>query len=238
MYEDSRNPMKPSDVTVDTPFEIEFTHKAPSWYGKQKGFRPTSAYVVAIKPCGCTGPSLGRIETVPPPVPHREITYLPGPRTWKPSEHGYELRQETKGRVGLYLNGERLFGKLTYGAEGNDKALRRILQPLSYNHYRHAVIENERPRNPDGRLCLTLKEALVYRPRAQAKLWAVYPDRPYRYNSKPKPFGYVWGKEAAAKALHAYWVAKNIAVDRTYVAVPDGTARIEQSDHHMFGMGN
>lgn len=211
--DDTRNKMTTADVNADTLFEIEFTHKAGRW-GTHDTYRPTVAYVVAIKPCGCTGPHLGSIETTKTTGVTYNITTSTPPRGWKAVDHEYELKMETKDRVGLYLKGERLFGKLWRGGSDLGTALPQLIEPmqnrLAWNHYRNAVLEADRPNYPDARLHATVKEALERKPRQQCKLWAVRPDKPYRYGSKAKPVGYVWGKEAAANALHHWWVEKNL----------------------------
>jgi hypothetical protein len=210
--DDTRNKMTTADVNADTLFDIEFTHKVGRW-GTRDTYRPTAAYVVAIKPCGCTGPHLGNIETVQlPKAEHRSAYDVP--RAFNPAEIGYDLKIEAKGRVGLYLNSERLFGKLIYGLTDTSKLFRQ----LAYGHYIRTVLEAGRPNYPDARMHTTVKDAMTRRPRLQCKLWAVRPDKPYRYGSKAKPVGYVWGKEAAANALHHWWVEKNLAAAPKVVA--------------------
>lgn len=194
--DDKRNPMTLEDVNEGTPFEIDHTFRAT--YRKPA---VTVAYVCVIKPCGCTGPTLGSIETVIPP---RGQQAWKMPDNWAPSTHGYTMVQEAKDRAALFLHGERLYGKRSFGVN-----LDGLLRRLSWSHYRHMLADSLRPRYPDSFMHKTAKEAMERRPRASCKLWGVFPDKPYRSGSRPKPVGYVWGKEAAAKALHEWWVLKN-----------------------------
>lgn len=244
MYDDKRNPMKLEEVTTDTLFEVDYTFKPGSYYKAKGGYRPTIGYVSAIKPCGCTGPHLGSLQTVPPP--QRKDTFN-APADFDAGVRGYVLEQETKDRVALYLHGQRLFGKRWFGGDRN-----RFYRKLAWDHYHRKIERANAPAKPDGRLHTTAEDAMTRIPSASCKLWAVYPEKPYRSNGKnTKPVGYVWGKDAAALALRNWWARKNGAKDKTYVAVPHGTARpttrelrspsrprIEQSAHHMFGGGN
>lgn len=204
--DDTRNPMNTSDVTGDTPFEVEHTWKASRGFGAQRdGFRPTISYVVAIKPCGCTGPTLGSIETVrlPSPRSNNDNGYT-APRSFDPKAEGYEWRQETKDRIGIYLHGDRVVGKRWFGGDE-----RTMLKQWAWNHFRRTQREAMRPHKPDGYMHRTAQEALDRKPHLQCKLWAVFPEGRYRYDRKRKPVGYVWGKDAAALALRNYWAAKN-----------------------------
>ena len=140
-----RNPMEPQDVTFSTEIDVS-VFKRSRYLGDDSKYRPTCAYVSAIKPCGCEGPHLGKVETV-------------------------------------------------------DMRDRRVF------NYKNLPDHSTRPRL-GGQMFKTLKEARKGKPRLQMKLWGVYPDKPHKWGTKPRPIGYVWGQDNAVQALKDYWVGE------------------------------